>query len=101
MDMRAQRARFTHPIVLACAGFLAASCSVGPVYHRPSAPVPPQVKELAPAGAAAEASAFRPAQPKDDALRGKWWEAFGDPQLNALEEQVAVSNQTLAQAEAQ
>ena len=37
----------------------------------------------------------------DAVLRGKWWELFGDPALNALEEQVAVSNQNLAQAEAQ
>src|SRR6185295_7254229 len=41
------------------------------------------------------------ARPQDDALRGKWWELFGDPQLNALEEQVSVSNQDVAAAEAQ
>jgi NodT family efflux transporter outer membrane factor (OMF) lipoprotein len=39
-------------------------------------------------------------QPKDDALRGKWWEIFGDPQLNALEEKVNVSNQNIAAAAA-
>ena len=33
-------------------------------------------------------------------LRGKWWEIFGDPELNALEEQVTVSNQDLKAAEA-
>jgi NodT family efflux transporter outer membrane factor (OMF) lipoprotein len=40
------------------------------------------------------------AQPKDDALHGKWWEIFGDPQLNALEETVNVSNQNIAAATA-
>jgi NodT family efflux transporter outer membrane factor (OMF) lipoprotein len=40
------------------------------------------------------------AQPKDDALRGKWWEIFGDPQLNALEEKVSVLNQNIAAAAA-
>jgi NodT family efflux transporter outer membrane factor (OMF) lipoprotein len=40
------------------------------------------------------------AQPKDDALHGKWWEIFGDPQLNALEEKVNVSNQNIAAAAA-
>ena len=40
------------------------------------------------------------AQPKDDALHGKWWEIFGDPQLNALEEKVNVSNQNIAAATA-
>jgi NodT family efflux transporter outer membrane factor (OMF) lipoprotein len=43
---------------------------------------------------------WKVAQPKDDALRGKWWEMFGDPQLNALEEKVNVSNQTIAAAAA-
>ena len=40
------------------------------------------------------------AQPSDATLRGKWWEIFGDPQLNALEEQVNVSNQNVAAAAA-
>ncbi len=40
------------------------------------------------------------AQPKDDALRGKWWEVFNDSQLNALEEKVNVSNQNIAAAAA-
>lgn len=44
---------------------------------------------------------WKMAAPADDLLKGNWWEAFGDPQLNALEEQIAVSNQTLKSAEAQ
>ena len=40
------------------------------------------------------------AQPADDAPRGAWWEAFNDPDLNALEAQVDISNQTIAAAEA-
>src|SRR6266540_7368515 len=40
------------------------------------------------------------AQPKDDVIRGKWWEMFNDPQLNALEEQVNISNQNIALADA-
>jgi NodT family efflux transporter outer membrane factor (OMF) lipoprotein len=28
-------------------------------------------------------------------LKGNWWELYGDPQLNTLEEKIAVSNQTL------
>ena len=34
-------------------------------------------------------------------LRGNWWELFGDPELNALEQQIDVSNQTLKAAAAQ
>ena len=43
---------------------------------------------------------WKPAQPGDQALRGKWWEIFGDPQLNELEEEVTQSNQDLKVAEA-
>src|ERR1700712_3435432 len=72
----------------------AAGAAVGPNYKRPSAETPGAFKEAPPEG-------WKRAQPSDAALRGKWWELFGDPALNALEEQVSVSNQNLAQAEAQ
>ncbi len=38
------------------------------------------------------------AQPSDHVLRGKWWEMYNDPELSALEEQAAASNQTVAAA---
>jgi NodT family efflux transporter outer membrane factor (OMF) lipoprotein len=41
------------------------------------------------------------ATPNDGLLKGKWWEIFGDPQLNRLEELVGVDNQNVKQAEAQ
>ena len=44
---------------------------------------------------------WKEAQPNDAALKGKWWEIYNDPQLNALEEQVSISNQNVLQAEAQ
>jgi NodT family efflux transporter outer membrane factor (OMF) lipoprotein len=44
---------------------------------------------------------WKMATPSDGLLKGKWWEAFGDPQLNRLEELVAVNNQNVKQAEAQ
>src|SRR4030095_10815630 len=40
------------------------------------------------------------ARPNDDVIRGKWWELFNDTQLNALEEQVNISNQNIALADA-
>jgi NodT family efflux transporter outer membrane factor (OMF) lipoprotein len=43
---------------------------------------------------------WKTAQPRDDTLRGKWWEMFNEPQLNALEEKVNVSNQNIASAAA-
>ena len=41
---------------------------------------------------------WKVAKPQDSALHGKWWEILGDPQLNALEEQVNISNQNVAAA---
>ena len=69
-------------------------CMVGPRYNRPSAPVPVAYKEPPPPG-------WKEAQPNDGLIRGKWWEIYGDPQLNGLEEQVIVSNQNVLQLEAQ
>jgi NodT family efflux transporter outer membrane factor (OMF) lipoprotein len=66
-------------------------CAVGPDYKRPDVEV----------GAAyREAAGWKPAQPRDETSRGKWWEVFGDPQLNALIEQVEISNQNVLFAEA-
>ena len=73
---------------------------VGPKYQRPPAPVPEAYKEAPPANPA-EAQNWKQAQPSDGAVRGKWWEIYNDPQLNALEEQVSLSNQNLLAAEAQ
>ena len=42
-----------------------------------------------------------PAQPSDEISKGQWWNVYGDPQLDALEEQVTISNQTLKAAQAQ
>ena len=68
-----------------------AGCMVGPDYVRPTAPAPAAYKE---------AAGWKVAQPADDAPRGAWWEAFNDADLNALEAQVDISNQTIAAAAA-
>jgi NodT family efflux transporter outer membrane factor (OMF) lipoprotein len=74
---------------------LLSACTVGPDYVKPSVETPPAYKE-------AEGGAkWQIAQPKDDVIRGAWWELFNDPQLNALEAQVVISNQNIAVAEAQ
>jgi NodT family efflux transporter outer membrane factor (OMF) lipoprotein len=78
---------------------LLAGCSVGPKYTRPSVPAAPAYKEAPPASFK-ESDGWKPAQPDDQVIRGKWWELFEDPQLNALEEQINVTNQTLKVAEA-
>ena len=87
-------ARAPLAVLLAAVALLSPGCLKVHSYERPSAPVPPGFKEEPPQG-------WKEAQPSDGALRGKWWEIFGDPALNALEEQVAISNQNVLQAEAQ
>lgn len=75
------------PLILALA-----ACAVGPDYVRPEvAPVPLAFKEM---------KDWKPAQPNELAMNGKWWEMFGDQQLNALIGQIDISNQNLAQSEA-
>ena len=66
-------------------------CMVGPDYVRPTAPTPAAYKESAD---------WKVAQPSDVVPRGSWWEGFGDPDLDALEVQVDISNQTIQAAEA-
>ncbi len=70
---------------------LFAACAVGPNYVRPPVATPPAYKEL---------SGWKTAEPRDQAIRGKWWEIFNDPVLSGLEDQVDVSNQNLALAAA-
>ncbi|MCU1269921.1 MAG: Heavy metal efflux outer membrane protein CzcC family [Acidobacteriaceae bacterium] len=69
-----------------------AGCAVGPKYKTPVAPAPPAYKEL---------GNWKTAQPSDQNLGGNWWEIFQDPQLNALEQQINVSNQNLKASLAQ
>ncbi|HEY2457368.1 MAG TPA: efflux transporter outer membrane subunit [Candidatus Acidoferrum sp.] len=73
-------------------------CEVGPKYSRATAPTTPAFKE-APPQSFTEAGNWKTAQPDDQTLRGKWWEVFGDPELNDLEEQLTISNQNLKVAE--
>jgi NodT family efflux transporter outer membrane factor (OMF) lipoprotein len=70
---------------------ICAGCSVGPNYVRPTMNVPAGYKEI---------DGWKVAQPQDNTLRGPWWEMFGEPELNALENQVDISNQNIAAAEA-
>jgi len=78
---------------LLCAATLwLVGCMVGPKYTRPAAEVPATYKET---------GDWKTAQPSDDAARGEWWKIYQDPQLDALESRIDVSNQNLKAAEAQ
>jgi len=91
-----------YPQKISCAASLPLSalvmmltaCAVGPDYKRP---------ELSAHGTQAsfkEALDWKVAAPQDEIKRGKWWEAYGDSELNALVEQVDINNQNLKIAEA-
>lgn len=69
-----------------CAPFLV-SCTVGPDYLKPEAPVPARYKELA---------GWKRATPRDNLDRGPWWSVYRDPELNRLLPQVEVNNQNVA-----
>jgi len=82
-------------LAFAAAGSLLvlSACMVGPEYRRPIAPSAPGFKEAVPEG-------WTAAQPNDGALRGAWWEIYNDPQLNQLEGQVSMTNESVIAAEA-
>jgi NodT family efflux transporter outer membrane factor (OMF) lipoprotein len=98
----------------ACAASVAVvllgGCRVGPKYVKPTAAASaPEYKESAPAAYASTNPAnvpaavtgtldktWRPAQPQDAMLKGKWWEVFNEPELNALEDQLDINNQNIA-----
>ncbi|MGF6902494.1 efflux transporter outer membrane subunit [Paraburkholderia sp. GAS348] len=91
---RTARARTLAPraLTIAVAAALAAllaGCAVGPDYKRPAAEIPASYKEAAPG--------WKVAQPADRQDRGDWWSIYEDPQLNALEDKLNASNQTIAQ----
>jgi NodT family efflux transporter outer membrane factor (OMF) lipoprotein len=89
------RTRTLGPAASALA-LLLAGCTVGPNYQRPAAvPSAPDWKENAPPPPNPPNGTWKEAEPSDQVLRGQWWELYNDPQLNTLEDKVAVSNQTL------
>lgn len=78
-------------LALAAVSLTLAGCRVGPNYVKPDVPTAPTFKE---------SDGWKTATPNDAMAHGKWWEMYGDPQLNSLEDQVDPANQSLKQAEA-
>jgi len=78
-------------LAISAALLLISACSVGPDYVRPAFETPPAYKEN---------EASKSSQSLDDVVSRNWWEIFADPELNTLEDQVEISNQNIAQAEA-
>jgi NodT family efflux transporter outer membrane factor (OMF) lipoprotein len=79
-------------VALALVLFAAGCAPPHPRYVPPATPSVPEYRENAD---------WKTAAPQDAVIRGTWWEMFGDPQLDALEARVVVSNQTLKALDAQ
>ena len=82
--------------ILAALGFAlgagslnAGTLTIGPDYKRPTNAVPAEFRD---------APAWKEAAPADARPKGRWWEVFGDPALNALIERATTNNQTLREA---
>lgn len=73
------------------------ACVVGPKYHAPAPQQPPAPAYKETPTQPQESGGWTVARPSDGMLRGKWWEIFNDPELNALEEQLNINNQNIKQ----
>jgi NodT family efflux transporter outer membrane factor (OMF) lipoprotein len=80
--------RRTAAVLTSVAMVVLSGCRVGPNYVKPTVPPPPLTFKETPAN-------WKQATPQDQLPKGKWWEIYGDQELNSLEEKIAVSNQTL------
>src|SRR6202158_2644764 len=69
----------------------AASCTVGPKYQRPTAPVTAKWDVAEP---------WRESVPRAGVAKGEWWDVFHDDDLSALEKQALDANQTIKVAAA-
>jgi NodT family efflux transporter outer membrane factor (OMF) lipoprotein len=74
---------------------LLGGCRIGPPYRAPAPPAitAPNYKEST--VNFQDAGGWKVASPQDAMIKGKWWEVFGDPELNGLEEQLNINNQNL------
>jgi NodT family efflux transporter outer membrane factor (OMF) lipoprotein len=83
-------------VTSALAATLLTGCRVGPKYQKPPAmaQAPPALYKESPTQFPGS-DAWKVAQPQDAMLHGKWWEIYGDPELNSLEEKLNIDNQTI------
>ncbi len=80
--------RHSSAAVLA-AVLLLAGCATAPEYRKPALDLPAAWKVDAP---------WRQGTPSDGAPKGPWWQGFGDPVLDQLEQQALVNSPSLALA---
>jgi NodT family efflux transporter outer membrane factor (OMF) lipoprotein len=90
--------RYSSIPIAACLLFLQ-GCVVGPKYVAPVTQAPPAFKEAVPQPQqSSDGTTWIPATPQDAIVKGNWWEIYHEPELNALEEKLNVSNQNIVQS---
>lgn len=92
----------TKTALLSAAGILAIAallmgCQVGPKYRPPAPPALQAANYKESTVNFQDTNGWKVAKPEDGMSRGKWWEIFKEPELNALEEQIDINNQNVKQ----
>lgn len=80
---------YSHLVIILASTLLLSACALGPDYQRPELDTPVAYKQDAP---------WKQATPLDHLEKGPWWELYGDPQLNRLEETAVQNNQSVQAA---
>lgn len=76
------------PLTLALALVSISACTLGPDYQRPELPVPEEYRQV---------KGWKQAEP-GMVVPQAWWELYGDPELNALVEQLNANNQNIRES---
>src|SRR5580698_10910222 len=91
--------RYRSIVALGTSLLLLQGCVVGPRYVAPVTQAPPAYKEVVQQPQqSSDGTTWVPATPQDATVKGNWWEIYQEPELNALEEKLNVSNQNIAQS---
>jgi NodT family efflux transporter outer membrane factor (OMF) lipoprotein len=83
-------------LLIALAAFCA-GCNLAPRYQSPPVETPANFRENSGTNNT-DTNIWQVAQPRDAIIRSNWWEVFNDTNLNALENQIAISNQNVIAA---
>ena len=71
------------------------ACRIGPRYHAPAPPSIAASNYKESTVNFQDTEGWKVASPQDALIRGNWWEVFNEPELNDLEKQLNVSNQSI------
>jgi NodT family efflux transporter outer membrane factor (OMF) lipoprotein len=85
--------RWAAALAVALAGMT--GCVVGPKYHPPTPATPSAANYKESPVNFQDTQEWKVAKPSEGMLRGKWWQIFQDPELNALEDQLDINNQNV------